>query len=524
MKIALFHYHLKPGGVTEVIVHSVRAILPRMPKISEIRLVTGSEDGTNAVMSRIREGMDRVSADKIKLDILSEVAYVSDGEVLDIDSITRRLKARYDEDTLWWIHNYHLGKNPYFTAALMKTAASGHRNILLHIHDFPECGRIDNQLRLDKTLDSPAYPTGPRIRYAVINERDRRMLSDAGMEQAVTLLPNPVPPPPQGNSDPERMKAALEETCRQVNPGYTPEGKTLLYPVRAIRRKNVLEAGLMAVLMKEPVNLIITLPGDSSQEKAYSDSVENAFKTGLIPGVWCPGQSGNPLLSYPNLATNCDGVISTSVQEGFGYLFLNALHWRKPLLARYLDILDDILGLYGEYPRRFWADFRVPLDKSFIQRTEQAYLRKIQEQSHVIPERVLKSLHSSVKKIAASGTMDISFLSVPDQLEILKKAKDASWRNEAVQLNQELLESVSCTLMADPPDMSGTLADRYSDGAFARTFVGILNSFGGKTPMVPAGKIKEAVYKAFGRIDYFRLLYDQAAATKSPPRRRGSGL
>ncbi len=513
MKIALFHYHLKPGGVTDVIVHSVRAILTRIPKISEIRLVTGNEDGTNAVMSKIREGLNSASADKIKLDILSEVAYVPDGEVLDIDSIARRLEARYDEDTLWWVHNYHLGKNPYFTSALMKTAARGHRNILLHIHDFPECGRIDNQLRLDKVLDSPAYPMGPRIRYAVINERDRRLLSNAGMEQVVTLLSNPVPPPPQGSFDPKRVKVALEETCKYVNPGYIPDGKILLYPVRAIRRKNVLEAGMMAILLEEPVNLIITLPGTSLQEKAYSDNVENAFKTGLIPGVWCPGQSGHPLLNYPNLASNCDGVISTSVQEGFGYLFLNALHWRKPLLARYLDILDDILGLYGEYPRRFWADFRVPLDKSLIQRTEQAYLRKIQDQSHVLPERVLKSLHSSVKKFASSDTIDISLLSVPDQLEMLKKAKDASWRNETIQLNQELLQSVSCTLMAGTPDMSDALTGRYSDGTFAQTFVGILNSFGEKTPMVSAGKIKEAVYKAFGRIDYFRLLYDQLADT-----------
>ncbi len=508
MKIVLFHYHLQPGGVTDVIVYSIRAILTHISSIKEIRLVSGISNGINDVMIRIRKDLPRPLADKLKSDVLGEIAYTESGQEFDVSAIIRRLEARYDEDTLWWIHNYHIGKNPWFTAALMNIARSGKRNMLLHIHDFPECGRLENLNRLDAVLDTPPYPSGPGIRYAVINERDRKILSNAGLNNAVSLLSNPVPSPPVSDISSAELKAALIESCSQLNPGFLPDGRILLYPVRAIRRKNILEAAMMAILLDEPANVIVTLPGVSAQEKAYSRIVESAFKKGLIPGVWCPEATGNPLLTYPKLASGSDGIISTSVQEGFGYLFLNALHWRKPLIGRYLDILDGILEILGEYPRRFWAEFRIPADKTLIQKTQQEYLEKIKIHSDNLPEKSIKTIKASIKKLGAGGGLDISFLSITDQLAMLEKARDPEWTNQARLLNRELLDSISRTLMATAPSMVDTLESHFSDIVFARKFSEILAGFGTKTPSTSPGSIREAVGKAFGRIDYFRLLYD----------------
>ena len=518
MKIALFHYHLRGGGVTEMIVFSARALLSLRSDITELRLVTGEEADTEAVMERIREGLQRDAADRLRLDVLSELAYAeeagaegaaAEGAAAEIKRLSERLEARYDEDTLWWIHNYHLGKNPVFTAALMKAARGGRRNMLFHIHDFPECGRRENRERLDKVLDGPPYPSGPHIRYAVINERDRRILADAGLGDAVSLLSNPVPQPPRGEGGGSALRAALAERCGKENPGFMPDAPILLYPVRAIRRKNVLEAALLARVLDEPANLIVTLGGESVQEKGYSSAVEAAFRDGSIPGVWCPESTGDARLGYAELASGCDAVISTSVQEGFGYLFLNAIHWRKPLLARYLDILDGLLDIFGNYPRRFWADFRVPAEADLKERTITAYTEKIESQSAQIPAKSLKSLLSSVKKIAAGGGIDISFLSVPDQLEALKRAaKDAEWLEQTRALNRELLDSAALTLQARSVPVPERLFTRFGDNAFARTFTDIVSGFGTKLPSASAAKVREAVDKAFARIDYFRLLYD----------------
>ncbi|MDT8298455.1 MAG: glycosyltransferase family 1 protein [Spirochaetaceae bacterium] len=516
MKIALFHYHLKPGGVTDVVIYSSRAILTGFKNLTELRLVTGESEGTELVMSRIREGFDRDTADKLRLDILEELAYVEDGNAPDMTKLSQRLEARYDEETLWWVHNYHLGKNPSFTGALMAVATAGRRDMLLHIHDFPECGRPENLAKLDAVMEIPPYPTGSRIRYAVINERDRRILADSGLKDSVTLLPNPVPLTPNAPSDPETLRTALTELCASDNPGYIPGAPNLLYPVRAIRRKNVLEAALLVRLMEEPVNLILTLPGISAQERGYSELVEKAFRDGLIQGVWCPGSTGDQRLEYPKLASSCDAVISTSVQEGFGYLFLNALHWRKPLLSRYLDILDGVLDLFGDYPRRFWADFRVPSTQELADKTQEAYLKKIRTLETTLPDKSIKSTISSVSKLAAGGGIDISYLSVEDQLAALESARDDDqWREEARNLNRELLDSIEKTLKARPPDMDRIIESQFGSGAFNRAFGELVEGFGLKTPTPSPVKIRESVKKAFGRIDYMRLLYDFKAAPKN---------
>ncbi len=509
MKIALFHYHLKPGGVTDVIVYSLRAMLSRLNDLEEIRLVTGIEDNTQTVLDRIRDGFNRQDGDKIRLDVLEEIAYVESEKGPDPVLLASRLEARYGEDTLWWIHNYHIGKNPGFTAALMRVADSGKRDMLFHIHDFPECGRPENLERLDSALSQPPYPSGPRIRYAVINERDRRIMSDAGLGDSVLLIANPVPLSPVVPADPDGVRNALEELCEKDNPGYIRGAPLLLYPVRAIRRKNILEAALLVKLLDVPANLIVTLPGTSAQEKKYSDLIEAAFKDGIIPGVWCPESTGDPRLSYPSLASSCDAVVSTSVQEGFGYLFLNALHWQKPLLARYLDILDGVLDLFGDYPRRFWADFRIPATPELAQKTRDAYQVKIDKIASSLQDKSVKSMTSAVSKLASGGGIDMSYLKVEDQLEILKIAMvDTEWIESARQLNREFLDSAGRTLKARAPGMDRIIESHFGEGAYVRKMADIISGFGSKTTTPAPKKVRESIRKAFGRIDYMRLLYD----------------
>jgi len=507
MKLAIFHYHLNPGGVTDVIVFSVRILLSRLDYIREIRLVTGCRDGAEKVLDRIRDGFERNQRDKIRLDILDEIAYTEGGRGSNPDRLAERLEARYDKDTILWVHNYHIGKNPALTMALMKVAAQGKRDILLHIHDFPECGRPENLKKIDNLLDEPPYPSGAKIRYAVINERDLNILLDAGLEGSVHLLPNPIPIPRLGETNSAETKKALEELSN--NPGYISGAPILLYPVRAIRRKNILESALFARILHRPANLIVTLPGISTREKPYSDVVEGAYEEGIIPGAWCPEASGDTRLGYAHLISSCDAVISTSVQEGFGYLFLNSLLWRKPLLARYIDILDGMLELFGDYPRRFWTDFRIPATPELIERTKTAYLSKIKQMKSSIPEKTLKSVITATSKLASGGGVDVSYLSVENQLEALRLAReDRAWLDRTRSLNQELLESAERTLRARPPSMDKTVESHLGDSRYVKSFIEIVRSFGSKRKSSSPEKIGRSVRKAFGRIDYLRLLYD----------------
>jgi len=506
MKIAVFHYHFRPGGVTDVIVYSAKALLKNYNQLEELRIVSGEEEGTEELLERIREGLDTGTANKLRLDILEETGYLKEGEVLDPEVIASRLEARYGEDTLWWIHNYHLGKNPYFTKAVTETARSGKRNILFHIHDFPECGRYENLEKLDSVLETPPYPSGPRIRYAVINQRDKKILSEAGLGDSVFLLINPVPQPELPPPNRQGMRKALTEIT-DAPAQFIKDAPVILYPVRAIRRKNIFEAALMTRVFETPANLIVTLPGVSDQEKEYSEKVEKAYSEGLIKGAWCPESSGKSELSYKNLAVSCDAVISTSVQEGFGYLFLNSLFWQKPLIARYLDILDGVLDIFGDYPRRFWADFRVPAEKDLAEKTINAYLSKIENLKSILPEKSIKTMTATASKLAAGGGIDFSFLSVDDQLKCLKKADSEKWLESTRMLNKELIYSVERTIQAVPLPMHNTILQKYGESAYIKNFSGIVSSFGIKNNSASPVKIRDSVIKAFGRIDYLRLLY-----------------
>src|SRR5690606_29176205 len=122
-----------------------------------------------------------------------------------------------------------------------------HRRIplLLQIHDLAEDGRPHLYYR------DAAYPSD--CHYAVINQRDRRRLVQSGLNpEAVHYLPNPVAPIAAA-SYPEQ-----------------PEDH-VLYPVRAIRRKNIGEAMLLSLFFPDRLPLSITLPPNSAADRKPYD-------------------------------------------------------------------------------------------------------------------------------------------------------------------------------------------------------------------------------------------------------------
>ena len=78
----------------------------------------------------------------------------------------------------------------------------------------------------------------------------------------------------------------------------------------------------------------------------------------------------------------------------------------------------------------------------------------------------------------------------------------------ARQLNREFLESAGRTLKARAPEMDRIIESHFGEGAYVRKFTDIISGFGSKTSTPAPKKVRESVRKAFGRIDYMRLLYD----------------
>lgn len=535
MHLVILHYHLLPGGVTGVIVEGSRAILREMPDVERITVVCGRNDNAEAVRALVLDGADgERNASRFSVEVQPSVDYMEQDTRGDETAVRRLILERYcRDDTILWVHNYQLGKNPALTRAIIAVAREKpEQRLILQIHDFPECARYENLARLNREIPGILYPRGPNVRYALINNRDRSLLISAGIPEGhALLLENPV----EAEESPTILESALvRQSASEVRkrlfasfgprfPAASPEAPILLYPVRTIRRKNVLEAGFFAAAAAAPLNLFVTLPGVSAQERVYSDMVAQTFREGLVPGLWGFGREMEALgLSFAGVVAATDMVVSSSVQEGFGYQFINALTWGRPLLARYLEILDAVIPVFDGHPHLFYRSVRVPLRSPSI-RSLRPYL-KLRYQEYLdrlaasLPESSVALLGDEVSALVSGDTVDYSYLPVQVQYNLLKDLREDGYRNDIQALNGELFEGLERLLQASSPPLIGRVKARFGAAAYARAFRAVLRTFGPDPASAASAlvasepSVRTNLVAAFSHLPNTRLLFEELSA------------
>ncbi|MBT8371425.1 MAG: glycosyltransferase family 1 protein, partial [Deltaproteobacteria bacterium] len=222
MKIAFLHYHLKTGGVTTVIKQQLEAIDRRWKPL----VLTGypSEKPFPADIVQIPE-----------LAYSSDVKSSFNPEVV-AQKILKTICSRFDGpcDVLH-VHNPTLAKNKQLLTILKSLQKRGLK-LFLQIHDFAEDGR-------PLAYFSEEYPAD--CHYGVINMRDYEIMRKAGLQkEGLHRLPNAVRP------------SYIERPPVDQKP-------IVLYPIRAIRRKNIGEAILLSLFFRQRQHLTITLPPNS---------------------------------------------------------------------------------------------------------------------------------------------------------------------------------------------------------------------------------------------------------------------
>ncbi|HAK96226.1 MAG TPA: hypothetical protein DCM87_14855 [Planctomycetes bacterium] len=336
LRVAILHYHLRPGGVTQVIAGAVRALAGRDVRVA---VLAGAPPDARA-------GIEAPVAVVPGLGYATRAAPAPPPERLAAalaDAARGALEAAPD---VWHVHNHSLGKNCALPRALARMIAGGAR-VLLQIHDFPEDGRAENYraLRRDAgdggatALAGRLYPRAPHVHYAVLNRRDRDLLLGAGAGAArVHLLPNPV---------------SVEEPSEPEGPA-AGEGLTFLYPTRAIRRKNLGEFLLWAAAARRGERFGVTLAPASPAEAA-----PYARWTALARELRLPVQfelGARPGATLRRLVGTCACAVTTSVAEGFGLAFLEPWLAGRPVAGRNLpeitaDFAQEGIALDGLYER-----------------------------------------------------------------------------------------------------------------------------------------------------------------------------
>ncbi len=334
-KVAIVHYHLRPGGVSRVIENAVAALARR----NIHAVVLHGEPAPTSCLSQSQyvEGLGYTenSATPAPRELYNALQ----------QSACARLEGPPD---LWHFHNHSLGKNPALPAACRLLAENGHR-LLLQMHDFPEDGRPANYRHLFDLLikwdQKPAkipYPSAPQIHYAVLNPRDAGILSKAGLtKEQLHVLPNPVSLPPS------QLGHGGKKDALQAFQGM----RLTLYPTRGIRRKNLGEFLLWAALAEKDESFATTLvPDNPIWQSCHNRWVQFSHELCLPAHFGLIESHGG---SFSEWLESSHRLITTSVAEGFGMAFLEPCLLSKPLVGRNLpDITADFgIDLSNLYQR-----------------------------------------------------------------------------------------------------------------------------------------------------------------------------
>lgn len=484
-----------PGGVTSVIRDGLRAIIRHRPGLlRSIRVMAGRPEGMDALLASLRQAVADARADTVvRATVDARLDY---GHRPAAGAGEWRFAEIGGPDAVWWIHNHHVGKNLPFTRALLRGAARGGARLLLQIHDFPECGRIDGYAAVRAAVDGDLYPFGPHLRYAVINRRDHAALATAGVPGAyLHLLWNPVAPSP---IEPGR------ERLGRLMPGG---GRLWLYPVRIRRRKNVLEAGLLA-RMAGGAAVGVTLPASSAAEAAYHRQACALFRDGTLPGrIGFGGQPRFRSRSLAELAAGADAIVSSSIEEGFGYQYLHARQWGLPLIARDVDAIDGFRDLLPEPSTLLYDRLDCPLPPAERRHLTARYRARLRRLRPFAPPAALRDAAGRIDAVTGGPLIDYSYLSVELQRAVAARCASAAELRCLQDANAGLLARLRALRPA--PTAAPTddpLERRFGPAAFAERAERALSW----QPATAGAGVADAdtVAARFAAAPYQRLLFD----------------
>jgi hypothetical protein len=373
MRIAIVHYHLRPGGVTRVIETATRALaaagLAPVVLVGEEpppawALATG---GPGILPEANLQDVRPANSNPVPVQVVAGLAYRREAGSLSAPELARALRAAAvtalgAPPDIWHFHNHALGKNVLLADVVALLAEAGER-LVLQLHDLAEDGRPANYALIANSRC--LYPVGPGIRYAFVNSRDLTRFRQCGLPaEHAALLPNAVCETQAGGTanrsltDDVAQAMAAGRLPAPPWPGHSARGHhwnpadagkmeiantLVLYPVRGIRRKNLGEVLLLAALAPPGVRFAVTGAPTEPQWRGIHEAwrdfarehglpVEFAVVDRLAPVAG----AATSLAAWLEQATH---LLTTSVAEGFGFAFLDAVALGKPLLGRNLPHL-----------------------------------------------------------------------------------------------------------------------------------------------------------------------------------------
>ena len=410
MKIAYMHYHLKTGGVTAVLKQQVDVVIDSC----DVLVLTGSLPDSPFPC-------DVVHIPGLGYDIYRQDS--SNPETV-ADAVVKAIDSKWKNGcSLLHVHNPTLKKNKNFLKILNALKNKGVR-LFLQIHDFAEDGRPLSYFAEEDYIHD--------CHYGVINSRDYNILLKADLKkEGVHKIFNTVNPFLSGASPTVKRGSLLstEDVSR----------RHVLYPVRAIRRKNIGEAVLLSLFFKKNIPLVITLPPNSPADIRSYENWKRFVNENNLNVVFEAGLTRK----FSDLVLSADFFITTSISEGFGFSFLEPWTARKLLWGRKLPDICQDFEKNSIRLNHLYTKLDVPMDWIDIQKfidTWKAGIRNVQNAFGMLINET--SVKNSCKNIIAGNTVDFGLLNESFQKKIISALlSDITHRDRMLHLNPFLLNS-----------------------------------------------------------------------------------
>jgi len=375
MKIVLMHYHLKTGGVTTVIRQQVRAL----KHVCDILVLTGEPPEVLFPCETVH--IQGLGYDNKRDEPLSSERIAA--------SITNAIHGKWRTgcDVLH-VHNPTLAKNRRFLK-ILDILKKESNNLLLQIHDFSEDGRPGVYFH-------EQYPSD--CHYSVINSRDYQVLRKSGLKpEGLHLIPNTVNPLP----------------CRSAGEISHP---IVLYPVRAIRRKNIGEAILLSLYFPADEKLCISQPPNSPEDIASYTEWKNFIEANKL----CVTMEAGARNSFEELVGRSRYLLTTSIGEGFGFSFLEPWTAGKLLWGRKLPDLCSDFEKKGVRLDHLYTKIRVPIEWFEHRRFRDLWRTVAMKCADIYGYSVSRNrVEVAFRKISADGMIDFGQLDESSQMQVL---------------------------------------------------------------------------------------------------------
>jgi glycosyltransferase involved in cell wall biosynthesis len=433
--LIVVHFHLRPGGIRRIIEQGTPYLVQESPhKISSVVLAAGEPADRRWRGNFAR----RLCGVCIEDFIVPSFGYFSEQRSAPAklraqirEALARLLHGANASNTLVWAHNLGIGRNALLSQELPAACARRGVTLVEHHHDWwfdnrwlrwPELNRsgVRNTAATARTV----FPTHPTTRHLAINSSDAAILTRHFAKHA-GWLPNLT------ERGTPRSKESVRETQRWLAGKVgRSDAPVWLVPCRLLRRKNIAEALLLTRWLRPGAWLVIAGNASSADEVSYMQKLRAAARRHSWPlriGVLAGAERRNP--SMPQLLAACEAVLLTSLQEGFGLPFLEAVAAGRPLIARALPNISHDLARFGFHFAQIYEALLVTPDlfdwESERRRQKRIFGRWLRQ----LPAGIGHMTGTpALLAAAAPALVPFSRLTLTAQLEVLAASPAVSWR------------------------------------------------------------------------------------------------